>query len=268
MKYKMVVADFDGTLGKAPDIIEDYTLQAIKEYTERGGKFVVCTGRELSSIRPIMLKHGIKGDVIACQGAIIADVESGKKKFFGGLERRLAAEIIDYLSGIPEIDSVMVIYDDGLRINKSTAFTSRYEKLTSLTADLQPKLSEYIFTKELKVQKVMALCEPENIDGIISRIAKRFTEITVNSGAAGLIEMINPECSKGVTTLRLSESYGFAPGEVMTVGDSTNDLTLMGFGFHGVAVGDGAKELKNAAAEVTVPYPENPVGYLIRKYCI
>ena len=32
MKYRLFVSDFDGTLGKAPDVIEPETVEAVKEY--------------------------------------------------------------------------------------------------------------------------------------------------------------------------------------------------------------------------------------------
>ena len=38
--------------------------------------------------------------------------------------------------------------------------------------------------------------------------------------------------------------YSLTPKEVMTVGDSTNDVTLVKGEWHGVAVGDGKEMLK------------------------
>ena len=54
----------------------------------------------------------------------------------------------------------------------------------------------------------------------------------------------------------------------MAVGDSTNDIELLNGPWHGVAVGDGRKELLAVADEITVPYNENPVKVLLEKYCL
>jgi len=268
MKYKMFVADYDGTLGAAPDRIEKITVDAVNEYTAKGGRFVVCTGRELGSIRNILKKYGIDGDVICCQGAIIADIESGEKSFIGGIDGALSAEIIEYLESVPEIATAMAISDGNLYYDRQSKYTDQYERLTGLTGVLEPNLKEFIGGCNT-AQKLMGMCEAKELQRLSEGIACAFGgSVTVNSGFAGLIEIINPDCSKGVSTLALAKRYGIDPCEVLAVGDSTNDLSLMMCGFHGVAVGDGADGLKAAADEVTVSYGQNPVAYLLKKYCL
>ena len=43
MKFDLFVSDFDGTLGTAPADITPNTVQAVREYIKKGGKFVICT---------------------------------------------------------------------------------------------------------------------------------------------------------------------------------------------------------------------------------
>ena len=52
------------------------------------------------------------------------------------------------------------------------------------------------------------------------------------------------------------------------MGDSTNDIELIKGEWHGVAVGDAREELKAVAKEITVPYSEQPIKYLLEKYCL
>ena len=59
MKYKLFISDYDGTLGVAPqNEIDAETLEAINKYVDRGGVFIVCSGRETSSITRILKKYG------------------------------------------------------------------------------------------------------------------------------------------------------------------------------------------------------------------
>ena len=47
MKYKMIISDYDGTLGVAPNNdIDKQTLDAINKFIAKGGIFSVCSGRE------------------------------------------------------------------------------------------------------------------------------------------------------------------------------------------------------------------------------
>ena len=85
MKFELFISDYDKTLGDAPDKISPENVKAIQEYTAKGGKFVVCTGRMFSSIAPICKKYGLKGLVVSYQGAMINDIETGECLFKGGI---------------------------------------------------------------------------------------------------------------------------------------------------------------------------------------
>ena len=111
--------------------------------------------------------------------------------------------------------------------------------------------------------------EAERIPQLVEEYNKKFKgALLANSGAKYLMEIVNPVWNKGVSVEFLAERYGIDKAEVLAVGDSTNDLSLMGRGFHGVAVGDGNPLLQAAADEVTVPFAEKPVEVLLKKYCL
>ena len=68
MKYKLVISDYDGTLGCAPqNDIDAKTLSAIKKFQAKGGKFVVCTGRMFASVH-IEVDQNI--DIVHCHEQI------------------------------------------------------------------------------------------------------------------------------------------------------------------------------------------------------
>ena len=130
MKYDLFVADFDGTLGAAPDIIAPETVSAIKRYTEKGGIFAVCSGRMMSSILPICRKYGFKGLVVAYQGAMISDIETGKNLISGGIDVPLAVRITSELVdlGLPVIADM----DDIMYYQGSSEYIDLYEKASKV----------------------------------------------------------------------------------------------------------------------------------------
>ena len=267
MRYDLFVSDFDGTLGIAPGNINAETVAAVKKYIEKGGKFVICTGRMFDSIRQICLKYDLKGRVISYQGALINDVEKGKTLFEGGIEPELAAEAADKLKRekvqtIADIDDVM-FYDEGSK------YLDYYLKAVNVGANKVENLADYIKKCGKKVQKVGAMCDPE----IAAVITKKFSDeyggkLIVNNGAPQLVEIINPECSKGFAVKFLSDYYKIPFEKIIAVGDSTNDIELLKGEWHGVAVGDAREELKAVADEITVAFKDNPVKTLLEKYCL
>ena len=58
MKYKMIISDYDGTTAIGNKVPLD-VVNAIKNYQNRGGKFVFCTGRAESSIIKVMEENDI-----------------------------------------------------------------------------------------------------------------------------------------------------------------------------------------------------------------
>ena len=94
MKYELFITDYDRTLGDGVKI-DGGTVAAIKAFCDKGGKFVICSGRVEPSVRSICLSYGFKGLVVSYQGAMISDIETGKVVSDIGLDKSLAKEIAE-----------------------------------------------------------------------------------------------------------------------------------------------------------------------------
>lgn len=267
MKYKLFVSDFDGTLGKAPGVIEPETVAAIKEYQKKGGIFAICTGRMFSSIRPICLNYGIKGIVISYQGAMINDVETGKSLFSGGMDSKTAAEVakkmLSYgITALADIDDVMYLQGE-------SKYSDFYEAACKVRGVMTDDLVKTILEKNRTVAKVGGLCDPSLTAGITEDFNREYGDrLSANNGAPLIVEVVNKKYDKKFSVEYLAKYYGVPYEEVIAVGDSTNDVALLSGKWHGVAVGDAREELKNVADEITVPYAERPVEVLLKKYCL
>lgn len=268
MKYKLFISDYDGTLGKAPkNDIDSETLKAINRFTQKGGIFAVCSGRETASISKILKAHSLKGLVVSFQGARITDLNSGKTLFEGGLNSNDAVQIIIEMkkSGL----GAVAYGEKGFFVEEITPYVKAYELATGLTAtvtDVEKVLKE----QKENVCKVCGLGAESIVDDCIIKFNEKYkgTSIKFNSGEKCLLEAINIDCSKGKAVRFLASYYGVSLSDVIAVGDSTNDIELISGEWHGVAVGDGRKELKAVADEITVPFDDKPIKYLLEKYCL
>lgn len=266
MKYKLIIADFDGTLGNVPDIIHPDTVKTIKEYQNKGGIFSIVTGRSFSSISSICEKYQLNCTVSACQGSYIADLSKNKKLFSGGIDTKNAYTLINECLelGYP----VVAWANDSLYFREesyySNLYTNKLEQANYLqTTDVAKKILE----DGNPVGKVCIIVPEEKTDEITNYLFEKYKgKYIVNSGAKRLIEVIRPDLNKGTAVRKIAEYYNIPLTEVLTVGDSTNDLQLIDGEWHGVAVGDADEQLKKVAKEITVPYSQNPVKVLIEKY--
>ena len=265
MKYKLFVSDFDGTLGTAPDEIEEETLKAVKKYIDQGGKFVICTGRMFTAIKPICEKYGLKGLLISYQGATIDDLNTGKRISKGGIPPKRAVEIIRMLKG--EGVEVVADVEDVMYCEKETEYTEFHKPFAPVVK--VDSLEQKVIELNDVVLKLVATDEPE----IILPLTQKYNEILkgefiCNNGSSRLLEVVNPKYSKGESVKFLADYFNIPFSETLAIGDSTNDIELVKGEWYGVAVGDAMQPLKECADEITVPYAEKPVKVMLEKYCL
>ena len=74
---------------------------------------------------------------------------------------------------------------------------------------------------------------------------ERFYDALLSS--EGNLEFVLPHTTKGTAVEALAKHWGFSPDEVMTLGDSENDLSMLRFAGAGVAMGNAKPNIKEAA---------------------
>ena len=74
---------------------------------------------------------------------------------------------------------------------------------------------------------------------------ERFYDVLLSS--EGNLEFVLPHTTKGTAVEALAKHWGLSPDEVMTLGDSENDLSMLRFAGAGVAMGNSKPNIKEAA---------------------
>lgn len=274
MKYKLFVSDYDGTLGHAPqNTIDKEILTAIKEYNDKGGKFAICSGRNIDSLTNILNNAGLDSVeiIVGIQGSIIKDLKQDKIIFNQGLDKSTAIDFANRL--ISDGNSVVVFLGDVMHYQQ---YDEKIKTYISMHGNISHKgnyvksLEEAILSSDKAVSKVLGIAD----EGLAEHFQTKYNQIykgnniIVNSGGDRLIEGINPDFDKGNAVKFLAKHYGIPLNEIITVGDSTNDIGLVKGEWHGVAVGDAKQALKEVAKEISVDYKDKPVLHLLKKYCL
>ena len=266
MKYKVFISDYDGTLG-GWNGIEGETVKAVKEFERRGGKFVVCTGRMYKNIKSICDKFDIAEVISSYQGARINERISGKTIYASQIPDDLAIDVLNYVKDLPV--KPIVFADDALHYSEESVYIGVYRNADGVTLFRENDLVKGIEEKKFCAYKIVVVCDGITPDEFIKEYGGRYKDrLIVNSGGSIIAEFVNPACSKGAAIRFLAKYYGVSCDEILAVGDSSNDLEMMNGEWHGVAVGDGFDGLKAIADEITVPFSEKPVKYLLEKYCL
>ncbi len=268
LNCKLIVSDFDGTLIDDKQQVLPEVRAAIDEYVACGGIFAVCTGRMLQSILPQVRNLGLKGLVIAYQGTVIAEIESGKIIKFGGMDCDGAVQICKTLEELGE--PINVYADDVLYTNipKDNKYLQLYESIVNVQAEyVEGLISEFVLSKRLFCQKIAVLVMPERQEELFKTLTQKLGDkFDVTCSAKSLIE-VSPLCdNKGEALKFLAEHYNIPLEKSVAIGDNLNDLSMIVAAGIGVAVGNAAQKLKGAADFVSKTNNQGAVAQIIKKY--
>lgn len=268
LNCRLILSDFDGTLADSRNEVSEEVVKTINTYVKDGGIFAVCTGRILPSILPRVRQMGLNGLVVACQGSVIAEIESGEIIKNVTFTAEQTSEICAVLEEIH--NNVQAYYDGGFfsSLPPDEKHLNLYESIIGVKARHAPRpLSETVKSCGLRFNKVAALCRPEEQKELLSALTARLGDrYDVTCSAKVLVEISPYGETKGKALEFLAEKYGVPMESTCAIGDNLNDLSMLEAAGYGVAVGNASEELKARARYVTVSNDEGAVAKVIKEY--
>lgn len=250
MKYRLFCSDFDGTLVRADGTISDETKKEIARYTEAGGIFTVVTGRMTPSILPRVREFAKEGIVVAYQGAVIADVKTGKLLKTACFEEGEAIRAVRLLE--EGNHHIHVYTDEGLFVNRRDEMLNEYERVCAVTGTVVAgKLSDWLAKNRPPVVKILVMTEPEKRLALKDELQQKLgNEYFVTCSNDWLVELMPTGQDKGSAIRFLSEYFGVPRGEIGAIGDQLNDLPMLLEAGGKFAVSNAQEELKKMATVV------------------
>lgn len=269
LKNKLIVSDFDGTLLTKDQQIPETVKIAINEYVENGGVFAVCTGRMPTAILPQVRALGLKGLLVAYQGAMILEIESGKILKNGYLKNSDLLGICEFAEELrKEIDVGLNVYSDDIYytdLPEKNDGLKTYEKIIGVEAiKTNCPMYEYVKNHSLHSQRVTFMVKPEDKIKVYNKLCEKFgKDFDVTYSASVLVEIGTLGNDKGSALEFLSEYYNIPANSTVAVGDNLNDLPMIKKAGVGVAVGNAVDALKNEADFIAVTNNEGALRQVI-----
>ena len=268
LNCRLIVSDFDGTLANSKNQINPEVLEAINQYVQDGGIFAVCTGRILSAIIYRLRELKLKGLVVAGQGSVIADIESGEIIKDTHFTRSQAVEICKGFESLDINVQAYGDYDFYSSLPEDEEHLNLYESIIGVKAlHSDVKLSKFLANSDFKCSKFATLCLPKDQGNLYKKISEMFADsYDVTCSANVLIEVSQYGETKGAALKFLAEHYGVPMDKTCAIGDNLNDLSMLEVAGYGIAVGNASDELKKKVTLTTVTNDEGAVAKVIEKY--
>lgn len=265
IKYPLIISDFDGTLLRSDDYIAEQTKKAIDEYIRMGGRFCICTGRMLGSILLKAKALSLSGLVSSFQGAVVADIQSGKLLLDGGMDVQDGAEICRFCEEMGWHTHVYTL--DAFYSNMQDKALEDYQRITGIKGRVieHRPLWDFVLEQDQKIRKILLLVDPKKKQQIYETLQEKFGDrYYVTYSAYFLVEITPKQYSKATAVQFMADYYGEDIKNVITVGDSLNDMPMIQAAGVGIAMKNADEALK-AVADVVLNFSndEDGIGHVI-----
>lgn len=261
----MLVLDMDDTLLTSENKVSDATKQALIDLQERGYRLILASGRPPFGMMKVAdeLKLGEYGSyIIGFNGAQVVQMDNKEVVFQQGLEVSDQAKLIEFLK---EKELVVLSYEGPeVVIDSENEYSHIEAELVGLPDRVDP---EFFEDRTDSLPKIMGVGDPAVVKSLEDQLDGQFGESTATTTSKPFyLECFHKTVSKGLTLTNLCKELGIKLEEVVAVGDSNNDLSMLEVAGLAVAMGNGTDKIKAASDFITDTNDEDGIVTVVEKY--
>jgi Cof subfamily protein (haloacid dehalogenase superfamily) len=250
--YRLAAVDLDGTLLGPDKLISDQNAAAIHRLNEHGARVIIASGRRHQNSIRFQRQLQLTGPIIACQGGLIRDGESGNVIEAHFLPQAVARAI----AGEAEKNGVQPIYYhlDHLYVPEgNNHWLDLYESRVGERAETVPSLSQLDGRRALKI---VWYGDPVILRKIRPEMAAQYQgKVDILSTESENLEFMPRGINKAAALEKVAREFGVPQEQVVAFGDAENDLQMLAWAGMGVAMRHGNPAAISAARMVSPPGP-------------
>jgi Cof subfamily protein (haloacid dehalogenase superfamily) len=266
LAFDLGAFDLDGTVLRRNLRITSETITALKRLRDRGMMLVVATGRRFEDAREYALRLGFaEGDPVICYGGSMVRRINGETLLHRTLPRELGREVLEWAA---HRDLHARVFVDG-RIVTSPDTPAALEHLRryrepGVSAVESP--ARWLEEGGEEPTKLVIVDYPDDIGDWLEEARSAFAgKLFVTRSLPHYVEVGGLEGTKSRALQFLCERWGIERDRVLAFGDADNDIDMLRFAGHGVAVGGMTGEVREAADEVVPGVDEDGVARYVDK---
>lgn len=259
MQINAIVTDLDDTLLNGQSVLSPYTLNVVARAKAQGVRIIPASGRAAYSMLPFMLKLETGLPYIACNGAQLVGADH---------------KVIDTIAFAPEDAQPIIRYlrsngfyvqcyrDDAFYFEEDCDASNSYKRSSGMAGHAVGDLAAFV---TFPTPKILSVHTPETVARFMPEAQRIFPTAVFSVSKPYFLEAEPPNVSKGSALRRLAEELGLTPEHTLVFGDSLNDLPMLEYAVHSVAMGNARDEVKQAARHVCAPNTEDGVARFIEQ---
>lgn len=264
--FELGVFDLDGTVLRRDLVISEKTVIAFDRLRERGMRLVVATGRRYEGAREHAGRLGFGGeDPVICYGGSMIRRMNGETLLHRTLPRDLGVEALEWAESrglhtrIFMDDAIIASADPPLPFDRTP---HPGEPRTSPVDSPAAWLAE----NNVEPTKLVIVDQPQGVERWLREAQDAFAgRLFVTRSLPHYVEISSLEGTKSNALAVMCEHWEVDPKRVLAFGDADNDIDMLRFAGHGVAVGGMTEEVREVADALAPPVNEDGVARYIEE---
>lgn len=256
----IIFFDVDGTIMDSDYTIPESAIKAIHMARKNGALCVICSGRPYLHVDPQVKAIGFDGYVCSCGMHVLF----GDRDLFHATTPVPVCHEVIRLARASDTDVIYesekgMFFDPTRPLNPYMKVSRDHFGSVGVPVDGDIDDPNYAF------DKIFCWTEPSNPEWeqFMDYLNAHFHLIGREQAT---FEVVQKGCSKTTGIKRLLSYLGLPKTNTYAVGDSLNDLDVMEFCTHGIAMGNGKEETKARAEYVTTALNDDGIWNALSHY--
>ena len=273
-KIRLIALDLDGTLLDSDKRLSEENAAALARAAEEGIGIVPATGRFYRGMPQNIRELPYVRYVITVNGAQVYDVARQETVCCSEIPWERAVAVMERLDGL---DVIYDCYQDGWGW-MTQAFYDKAERYAANVHSLDmiknlrtpvPELKAVLKERAHGVQKIQVFFRDMELRAEMQKaFPQEFPDLVVTSSIVNNVEFNSREATKGVALRKLAAHLGVPLAQTMAFGDDDNDITMLRTAGIGVAMGNAAETVRQAADYVTDDCNDSGVARAMRHFLV
>ena len=266
LPFELAVFDLDGTVLRRDLRITDRTVAAMDGLRGRGVRLVVATGRRFEGAREHAERLGFATmDPLICYGGSMVRRMNGETLLHRTLQRSLGVEVLEWAA---ERELHARVFVDGRIISspETTATLRHMRRFEEPGVSVVGSPADWLRDGGEEPTKLVLVDHPDDVERWLVEAREAFAgRLFVTRSLPHYVEIGGLEGTKSSALEFLCGIWGIDPARVIAFGDADNDVDMLRFVGHGVAVGGMTDEVREAADAVAPPVHEDGVASYLER---
>jgi hypothetical protein len=271
MDIKLIGVDLDGTVLRNDKTISPFTKEIIEIAIKSGIMVVPVTGRPISGLpEPIKNIEGLKY-AVTCNGASAYSLGNGDFKVL--FKRHIPLEEgIKILNATSDINAILEVFINGygyMKADDYNALLKRYDNtpiLPYIKSSRKPVENRdlFVLNSRTDIEGICIQCATKKERDLVYSRLFSYENISIVYPSHTDFEITHSLANKGDALLYIGQMHGLCKDNIMAIGDSDNDFSMLNAVGFPVAMGNATDGIKVIAKYITDDNEQDGVGKVIQ----